>query len=379
MTVYKIHPLQDPRWIEFLQRHPRASVFHSAGWLEALRRTYGYEPVVLTTSPRTAQLSNGLVFCRVPSWLTGHRIVSLPFSEHCEPLVDSLQELEYLLCSLERDLEKENWKYCEIRPAPVTETEKKKPCSRPMHAGHGGQLGKWYLGGNCEISGPVYCAAGFRQSETFYHHRLDLRPPLGELLRSFHKDCIQRKVRRAEREALTYEEGRCESLLSKFYHLLLLTRRRQQLLPLPLNWFRNLIDCMGDSVQIRVASKQGRPVASILTLSYKDSMVYEYGCSDALSNRLGGFPFLFWKTIQEAKDRGLYEFDLGRSDLDNSGLVTFKERWGATRSVLACWIYPASARTIRERWELQIARKILARIPDRLLTAVDHQLYRHVG
>jgi len=33
-------------------------------------------------------------------------------------------------------------------------------------------------------------------------------------------------------------------------------------------------------MKIRVASKDGRPIASILTLSWKDIMVYEYGCSD---------------------------------------------------------------------------------------------------
>src|SRR2546430_11331216 len=37
--LYSLDPLEDPRWAEFVQRHPRASVFHTPGWLEALRRT----------------------------------------------------------------------------------------------------------------------------------------------------------------------------------------------------------------------------------------------------------------------------------------------------------------------------------------------------
>src|SRR2546430_5296635 len=90
--LYSLDPLEDPRWAEFVQRHPRASVFHTPGWLEALRRTYGYEPVVYTTSLPRAELTNGLVFCRVRSWLTGRRLVSLPFSDHCEPLVHNSEE-----------------------------------------------------------------------------------------------------------------------------------------------------------------------------------------------------------------------------------------------------------------------------------------------
>ena len=56
VTTYTINPLVDPRWPDFLRRHPNASVFHSPGWLDALQRTYGYEPVVYTTSPPGTEL-----------------------------------------------------------------------------------------------------------------------------------------------------------------------------------------------------------------------------------------------------------------------------------------------------------------------------------
>ena len=40
MSVYEIDPTTDERWDDFLQSHPEASIFHTRGWLEALRRTY---------------------------------------------------------------------------------------------------------------------------------------------------------------------------------------------------------------------------------------------------------------------------------------------------------------------------------------------------
>src|SRR5438105_4017019 len=98
--VHHVDHLRDQRWPEFLKRDPRASVFHAPEWLEALRRTYAYEPVVLTTSPPGKDLGNAMVFCRVRSWLTGTRLVSLPFSDHCEPLVGNQEEIEYLLSGL---------------------------------------------------------------------------------------------------------------------------------------------------------------------------------------------------------------------------------------------------------------------------------------
>ena len=68
MTIYKIDPLRDPRWPELCKRHPQASVFHTVGWLEALHRTYGYEPVVFTTSRPRTELENGVLFCKVNSF-----------------------------------------------------------------------------------------------------------------------------------------------------------------------------------------------------------------------------------------------------------------------------------------------------------------------
>ena len=114
--VHQIQPLQDPRWGAFLERHPHASVFHTVAWLKALQRTYGYEPVAYTTSPPGGALQNAILFCLVDSWLTGRRLVSLPFSDHCEPLVASQAELDVLLFALEHEVRERNLRYIEIRP-----------------------------------------------------------------------------------------------------------------------------------------------------------------------------------------------------------------------------------------------------------------------
>ena len=92
-TVWAIDPLKDDRWPELIARQPHASVFHRCGWLEALRATHDYEPVAFTTSAPTERLTNASLFCLVRSWLTGSRLVSLPFSDHCE-LLNSLSGLD---------------------------------------------------------------------------------------------------------------------------------------------------------------------------------------------------------------------------------------------------------------------------------------------
>ena len=80
--------------------------------------------------------------------------------------------------------------------------------------------------------------SGIKKTLTYQFHRLDLRKSVEELFHGFHKDCVQRKIRRAEREELKYEDGNTEALLQKFYRLLVTTRRRQYLPPQPIAWFR---------------------------------------------------------------------------------------------------------------------------------------------
>jgi lipid II:glycine glycyltransferase (peptidoglycan interpeptide bridge formation enzyme) len=222
--------------------------------------------------------------------------------------------------------------------------------------------------------------SSFSQSAEFYFHVLDLRPDLDTLFHSFHKSCVQRKIQRAEHENLVYEEGRSEAILEKFYRLVLLTRRRHQLPPQPRGWFRNLLDCVGDGARIHLVSKDGQPIASILTLFHKQTLVYKYGCSDSRFHRLGGMPLLFWKAIQEGKRLGAQEFDLGRSEMNDPGQAVFKGHLGANGSTLVYFSYPPLVRSSpASGWKMKIARSTVGWLPDTLLITAGKLLYRHVG
>jgi Acetyltransferase (GNAT) domain len=189
------------------------------------------------------------------------------------------------------------------------------------------------------------------------------------------------KIRRAEREHLEYVSGRSDDLLRKFYALLLRTRWRHSLPPQPLYWFRNLIEAMGNNLTIRLVSKDDYPVAAMLILSHRATVTYKYGCSDERLNYLGGTPFLFWKTIQEAKNQGMLELDLGRSDLRQKGLIDFKDRLGATKTVLTYGRYPGRSRTDSAfpLWQRRIAKGVFSCVPEPVFVASGRFLYRHLG
>jgi hypothetical protein len=324
--------------------HRRAALFHSTEWLEALRRTYGFRAVVLTTSRPLEPLTNGLVFCRVHSWLTGRRLVSVPFSDHCVPLTEGEEEFECLLSRLQQEADQGRNKRLEIRS-------------------------------NATGCGMV---PGLTVAGTFCLHQLDLHPTLDELFHAFHNDCIRRKIKRAERERLRYDDGTSEELLLRFYRLVVRTRRRQGIPPQPLSWFRNLISCIGDRAKLRVAFYKGEPVAGILTICHKSTMTYKYACSEPQFHKTGPMQLLIWKAIQEAKEKGLSEFDMGRTDWRNKGLLTFKDRWGCARATLVYLCNPAPRPpNFAEFVAGCVAKRVIASLPDSILPEVGSFLYRH--
>ena len=345
MELYITDPLLDSRWDDLVARHSKASAFHQRGWLEALACTYGYKPCVLTSTPAGKPLSDGIVLCRVSSWITGTRLVSLPFADHCEPLVNDPGDYLVFTNWLRAECDRQRWKYFELRPLILQNT-----------------------------------SYGLQASRSYCLHQLDIRPSLERIFQTLHKSSIQRKIRRAERERLSYEVGLSECLLDEFYRLTLITRRRHRVLPQPRDWFGNLVKCMGDKAQIRLARKNGTSIAALLTLRHRSTVIYKYGCSDKKFHNLGGMPFLFWKLIEEGRASGAELIDFGRTELHNEGLITFKNRFGTTRSVLTYYRYPdpESGELVAKRDSLFV-RQVCSILPDAVCCAAGRVLYKHMG
>ena len=273
-------------------------------------------------------------------------MVSLPFADHCDPLLGKDSDLSEFMSGMLRECEGLGCNYLELRPL-------------------------WEVPAQCDL----------QVSRSYCFHELDLEPSLEKIYRGLHKNCVQRRIRRAEKEGLSYEIGRSEQLLEEFYRLLLLTRRRHRLPPQPQSWFHNLLKSMGGNAQIRLARKQNRPTAAILTLQYRESVIYKYGCSDERLHHLGGMPFLFWRLIEESKGSGIKKIDFGRSDLDNIGLIAFKDKFGTTKKILRYYrsSMPLRTETGNAEWANHAIQHLFSILPDRILSGAGRLLYRHLG
>jgi len=345
-TFHTIDPLVDNRWDELISTHPDASIFHHSGWMRALARTYGFRPIVLTCGPDKGPLTNGIPFCEVRSWITGSRLVSLPFSDHCDPLLNGSENLSELVGWVKDELTRRKWRYVEFRPF------------------------------QSELGSDPAIVSG----QSFLLHTLNLEPPLGRIFDGLHRDSVQRRIRRAEREGLKYEKGFSDKLLGDFYRLLIKTRMRHALPPQPLSWFSNLATFLRDRLQIRVARKGAEPIAAILTLVHNGKVVYKYGCSDQRFHNLAGMPFLFWKLIEESKAEQLKQLDFGRTDIENQGLIRFKDQFGTERRLLTylrCRAYAGKETSVSHSFDSM--RRLFSMLPARLSCPIGALLYRHIA
>ncbi len=346
MPIFTFDPTTDGRWDEFVATHPHASAFHRTGWLRALADTYKFRPFVATTSAPGQPLSNGIPFCEVRSWITGRRAVSLPFADHADLLLADGDTPESFLEWAKEETSRCGWKYLELRPSvsdfPLGET----------------------LGAGAE----------------FWLHVLDLRPSLDDLFRNLHKNSLQRQIKKAERGNLEYERGCSGKLIDDFFHLQIITRRRHQLLPQPIAWFRNMIAGLNGHADIRVVRKDGAPIASVIALYHGKKAIYKYGCSDEAHHHLSGTPFILWKFISECKSEGFEQLDFGRTEKDNEGLIRFKDHFGTEKREITYARYPGSARKTNDVSPyLSLTGRFFAVLPDSISTGLGRALYRHLG
>ena len=109
-------------------------------------------------------------------------------------------------------------------------------------------------------------------------------------------------------------------------------------------------------------------------------MLFKYGASDARFHGLGTMPFLLWQAIEEAKNSGATQFDFGRSEIENRGLIHFKDHFGAKQSALIHKVFPGlSWGAGADSWSLKFAKKVFSILPEDVLVLAGKLIYPHIG
>jgi CelD/BcsL family acetyltransferase involved in cellulose biosynthesis len=340
-----LDPVADPRWSRFVARHPDASIFHHPAWLGLLRAQYGYALRACCVLDGNGAILAGLPMARVNSRITGDRLVALPFSDVCPVLVDPTRVVD-------------------AGPALVRTLEEE-------HARTGLDL---------HVRAPVPGLSSALVVRRFYHHRLPLHPDVGLVERGYAKSQIRRGVAKARREGLVTTSETGPAALDAFYALHMRTRRRLGAPTQPKGFVRRFRGLFAKELGFVMLVRLGeRPIAAAVFLSFKEVLTYKYGASDARFLNRRPNNLLFSDTIAWGCANGMHTLDLGRTDLDNPGLRSFKRAWGAEESDLHYTHLsrraPADGASIAAR----AAKRVIQASPPVVSRLLGEALYRHAG
>jgi hypothetical protein len=333
----------DPRWMEFIQTCPEANIFHHPGWMRLMHECYGYSGFILAIPDERGKIRAGLPFMKVDSPFTGHRWVSLPFSDYCRPLYQDEAALEELTCQLIHTFQSNHLKKMEVR---------------------------WCLPPQPEI----------QQVAEFVLHTIRLDPDPAQVSKRFKRTHLQ-NIHTAEERGVKIEFGDQPEHLKAFFDLQLETRKRHGVPAQPWRYFELLwqhIVRPGIGF-VLLAIKDDEYVAGTVYLGWGRTLIAKYAASREDRFNLRPNNLLFWEGIRWGCKNGFTVFDMGRTELKNAGLRNFKSRWGAVEEPLYYSILSSSPLKPSSGRLEHILHSIIQHSPLWICRISGELLYRHVG
>ena len=310
--VAVIDPLRDARWDPFVESHPFGWICHLSSWKRVLEESFphmkGHYLALINEKENTIKAA--LPVFEVRSWLTGNRLVSIPFATLCDPLISSQEDILKLLESTKNLSREVGAKYSEIRAL-----------SAP----------------------PLLQGAGLRMRESYKLHYLPLNSTPEDVAKTFHRESVRQAINRARRRGVTVRIGEDETDLMKLYHLYLNTRKRLSMPAMPYTFLETLWHEFSEHRQMRVllAEHGGIVIAALQVFVYKKRMSAECVGYDYEKRRDNPLQLIFWEAIRIACEEGIEIFDFGRTSPLNKKLMIWKERWGTMTSDMPQFYYPA--------------------------------------
>ncbi len=344
-----IDPLRDPRWPDFVARHPAATVFHQPAWTSALAETFGYQPRFHVLQTDTDEIAAAWPSMLVRSRLTGTRLVCLPFCHRAGPLVSSDAHAALLLAPLIHDARSFGAGSIEVRDWP----------------------------------GDVPILDGLHTVNRYSTHTLDLSPGPDVLMHGLTRN-IRTGIQKAEANGVTVRVATDSRDMAIFYNMYLKQRKHQRLLPQPQAFLRAVFGKLvtpGDGFMV-LAEYRGQPVCGFLNLGHGLTIYGTHSAALPSARQIFASPLAMWKSIEEACARGYTTFDLGRCENSATGLLNFKKQWGSAQRDLLYYFHGhlSGVNTGEPRRMQKFLLDAYTRFaPESVLSALSKPMYRHLG
>ncbi len=352
-SVKVIDPISDKRWDDFINEHPRSTIFHSSAWAQVLGDRYKHDPTYYILENAHGEILAAAPFFHIQTPLKGRRLTCLPCSEYCFPLAYNDEGVGRLLSAAKAEVQSGRASYLEIRGwGALIDPEKLDLKEYPYYVTH---------------------VTGLDDDPERLRAKLDRG--------DYH---LKRNLKLAEKSGVTVREAQNEDDLKKFYRLTVITRMRLKFLPWPYRFFqvihRHIV--MPGHGFLLLAELNDKLIAGSMYFRFRDTVTLKFNASDKKYSQFRPNYLLTWKAMEDACKNGYKNFDFGISNYDNLGLVAFKRQWGSEETTFPYYYYLATrgisslpqttlqyrrAHTTVNRWTPEFALKLMARV-----------LYRHL-
>jgi len=350
--VIEINPLNDTRWDSFVENHPYGTIYQHSSWMRVVALTYRHTmPLCFVLEDEKNNIRAAIPCFIVKSKLTGTRIVSLPFTPYCDPLVDNKKDFAKLLDEIISKLESISASYYELRVLKCRDL-----VSRDRLECHN------------------------------YHknHVFDLEGGFEKVKKGFHKDSVVCTVRKAVRCGVKIREASSEQDIKKFHSIHAITRKQHGFPIQPHRLFKNMWQILHSKgyFTLLLAELNGTAIAGLIFFKFKDTVSLEH--IGSIPKYLPSRPnhLLFWRAIEMACLEGYRYCDFGKTPIDNKGLLDFKRRWGAKMYDLPYFYYPKIKGTMsleQNDFRHKLLRTMGKHTPLPLAKIMGKIAYHHLG
>ncbi|UKK86272.1 FemAB family PEP-CTERM system-associated protein [Sphingopyxis sp. BSN-002] len=299
-------PLDDAAgWDAYVEKHAQATPFHSRAWCQAITQATGHKCHLLAARDAGGAIVGLLPLHHVRSPLFGQALVASGFAVDGGLLADgeaAARALADAAVALARSLGVPS---VELRGGPL-------PGGADWHREEG-----------------VY--AGFARDLAVDDD--------AELLAIPRKQ--RAEVRKVLESGLTVSTGRSGSDRRDHYRIYATSVRNLGTPVFPKRLFDAVLDAFGEDADILTVRDGDRPVASVLSLYWRGTVMPYWGGGIADARRLRANELMYFALMRHARAKGCTRFDFGRSKT-GTGPFAYKKNWGFEPQplVYARWLAP---------------------------------------
>ena len=301
MSVTELTEKDREEWNGFVQSDPNGTFFHLAEWKDVLERAFGFRTFYL--AEKEAGIIKGVLpLALVKRPVFGAALISTPLCVYGGGLG---------VCAA-------------LEEAATQKAE---------------ALGVEYL----ELRGNVQHGTSMQTSDRFFTFCRALSSDHEENLKA-----VPRKQRAEIRKAIAAGlQTAVNQDIDLFYRLYATSVRNLGTPVFSKKYLKTLFEIFGERAEITSISYEGRPLTAVLSFKYQDRILPYYGGGLPEARLHSAYPYMYWKVMEHAVDKGCILFDFGRS-MKGVGAYAFKKNFGFTPAPLPYHYHLLKAENVPE-------------------------------